>query len=252
MYVKSTDGKMVPLKSLVTVKYQQGPTLVSRFNAFTSAKVLGNAAEGYSSGQAMTALEEVAKEVLPETMTFSWSGESYQEKATGNTSGYVLLAGLIMVFLILAALYEKWSLPIAIIMAVPFGLLGAFLAVWVLGMTNNVYFQVGLVTLIALSAKNAILIVEFAMLKLEEGASLIEAALSAARLRLRAILMTSLTFILGVIPLVTSSGAGAGSRFSVGIGVMGGMISATILAIFFVPLFFRILLEVFKPKPKKD
>lgn len=241
MYVRSSYDKMVPLNSLVTLKYTSGPTLISRFNGFIASQIIGSAAPGYSSGEAMNAMEEVATKVLPDTMTYSWAGESYQEKKTGGTSLSILFAGMAMVFLILAALYEKWSLPFAIILAVPFGIFGALLAVWVRGMSNDVYFQVGLVTLIALAAKNAILIVEFAVLKHAEGLSIVEAALEAARLRFRAIIMTSLTFIFGVMPLVLSSGAGAASRHSVGTGVLGGMIAATALAIFFVPLFYKIV-----------
>lgn len=244
VYVRSKEGEMIPMKSLVTLKYVAGPTIISRFNGFNGARILGQAAPGFSSGQAMDAMEEIAKKVLPQEMTYAWSGESYQEKATGGTSLSVLLGGIVVVFLVLAALYEKWSLPLAIILAVPFGLFGAFLAIFFSGITNDVYFQVGLVTLIALAAKNAILIVEFAVLKRNEGMPIINAALEAARLRFRAILMTSLTFIFGVIPLVLSSGAGANSRHSVGTGVLGGMISATFFAVFFVPFFYRIIEEI--------
>ena len=241
VYVRSDKGQMVPLKSIMTLEYRKGPTLLSRFNGFPAAKITGGAAPGYTSGQSMAAMEEIAQEVLPGDMVFSWSGEAYQEKATGGTSSLVLIAGLIMIFLILAALYERWSLPLAIVLATPFGAFGAFVTIWIRGMPNDVYFQIGLVTLIALSAKNAILIIEFAMMKRAEGQNLIDAALEAARLRFRAILMTSLTFIFGVVPLVTSTGAGAASRHSVGTGVMGGMIAATFFAIFFVPLFYRLL-----------
>lgn len=252
MYVRSSLNQMVPLKSLLSINYTKGPNLVSRFNDYPAAEIIGGQALGYTSGQAIAAMQEVAKESLSSDMSFGWSGEAYQEIATGGTSSFVLFAGLFMVFLILAALYENWALPIAIIMAVPFGTLGAFTAIWIEGMSNDVYFQIGLVTLIALSAKNAILIVEFAVMKYKEGLPIIEAALEAARLRFRAIIMTSLTFIFGVMPLVFSSGAGAASRHSVGVGVLGGMIAATILALCFVPLFFNILSRwVKKPSNEK-
>lgn len=241
MYVRSSLEKMVPLKSLVTIRYDKGANLISRFNDFPAAEILGGATPGYSSGQAILAMEELAKTTLSADMAYGWSGEAYQEIATGGTSVAVLVAALLMVFLILAALYEKWSAPLAILMAVPFGAFGAFCAIVLNRMPNDLYFQIGLVTLIALSAKNAILIVEFAILKHKEGKPIAEAALEAAKLRFRAIIMTSLTFIFGVIPLVTSSGAGAASRHSVGVGVMGGMFAATTLALFFVPLFFKIL-----------
>lgn len=249
MYVRSETGNMVPLKALVDIRDTKGPSLVSRFNSFNAARINGNAAAGFSSGQAMAAMEEIAKEVLPQGMTYSWGGQSYQEAKMSGTGPKVMAAGIFMVFLILAALYEKWSLPFSILMAVPFGILGALLAVWFRGMTNDVYFQIGLITLIALSAKNAILIVEFAVLKHEEGLSFAEAALEAGKSRLRAILMTSLTFILGVVPLLVASGAGAASRHSVGTGVMGGMITATFLAVFFVPFFYKLLEDIASWKP---
>lgn len=248
VYVKSVAGRMVPLKSIVTLKNISGPNLISRFNAFPSAKVTGSSAPGYSSGQALLAVEQVAKSMLPDDMSYAWGGESYQEKASGGSSTNMLVGGLLMVFLILAGLYEKWTLPLTILLSVPFGIFGALLAVWLSGMDNDVYFQIGLITLIALAAKNAILIVEFAVIKHNEGMGVMEAAIEAGRLRSRAILMTSLTFIFGVIPLVLSSGAGASSRQSVGMGVLGGMISATFLAIFFVPLFYRLIAGRFASK----
>lgn len=243
IYVRSKDGSMIPLKSFVTTKFSKGPNLLSRFNGFAAVRINGSAAAGYTTGQAINAMEEVGNEILPLGMRYSWSGQAYQEKETSGASSFALVAGLIMIFLILSALYERWSLPFAIILATPFGVLGAFLAVLIRNMSDDVYFQIGLLTLIALSAKNAILIVEFAVIKREEGKKPLEAVMEAAKLRFRAILMTSLTFILGVVPLVTSKGAGAASRHSVGTGVLGGMIVATILGLLFVPLFFRILEE---------
>lgn len=248
VYVKSKYQEMVPLLSLVNPRFTSGPSLVSRFNGFKAAKVIGSAAPGYSSGDAMDAMERLAKAVLPGEMTYAWSGESYQERSAGGSSTLMLCGGMVMVFLILASLYEKWTLPFAIILAVPFGILGAFIAIWVTGLTNDIYFQIGLVTLVALAAKNAILIVEFAILKRQEGLGIVEAALEASKSRFRAILMTSLTFIFGVIPLVLSSGAGAASRHSVGTGVLGGMIAATVLAVFFVPLFYKIIEQMFEKK----
>lgn len=241
VFVRSRSGAMVPLASLVEVRYASGPDLISRFNGFPSARLHGAAAPGYSSGQAMRAMEEVAREALPDSMSFAWSGQSFQEKSAGGSSGTAFAYGIVMVFLILAAQYERVLLPFAVMLAVPFGLFGAFLAVWLAHMQNDVYFQIGLVTLIALSAKNAILIVEFAALKREQGLPVLEAALEACQLRFRPILMTSFSFILGVMPLVLSTGTGANSRHSIGVGVMGGMISATLLAVFFVPLFFVLL-----------
>ncbi|MDE3055443.1 MAG: multidrug efflux RND transporter permease subunit [Verrucomicrobiota bacterium] len=237
MYVRSSFGQMVPLKALLTVEMDKGMGLVTRFNDFPAVELLAIPAPGYTSGQAIEALQTLSQD-LPEDFFPGWSGIAYQEIATGGTSATVLLAALLIIFLILAALYEKWSAPLAILFAVPFGIFGAFVAIYLRGLPDDVYFQIGLVTLIALSAKNAILIVEFALMKRQEGLSTREAAISAARLRFRAILMTSITFIVGVLPLVISKGAGAASRHAVGTGVMGGMIAATTLALFFVPLFF--------------
>jgi multidrug efflux pump subunit AcrB len=186
-------------------------------------------------------VEEVAAKALPGDFSFDWGGASYQEKRSAGTSGLALGLAVAMVFLILAAQYEKWSLPLSVLLALPFGTFGALAAVRLAGLTNDVYFQIGLVTLLGLAAKNAILIVEYAVLKHHEGLSASAAAVEAARLRFRPILMTSLAFILGVLPLALSTGAGAGARHSVGMGVMGGMLAATFLAIFFVPMFFKLL-----------
>jgi hydrophobe/amphiphile efflux-1 (HAE1) family protein len=243
MYVRSQAGEMVPLSSLVKVSYTSGPDSLDRFNNLPAVKIIGQAAPGYSSGQAIARVEQIAKEVLPPDFSFDWGGSSYQEKKSGGTSTFALGFAVIMVFLILAAQYERWSLPLAVLLALPFGTFGALVAVWARGLTSDVYFQIGLVTLLGLAAKNAILIVEFALLKHEEGLSAAASAIEGARLRFRPILMTSLAFIFGVLPLAISTGAGASARHSVGTGVMGGMLAATFLAIFFVPLFFKVIFD---------
>ncbi len=239
MYVRNKDGKMVPLKAVATMRYTTGADIVTRFNNFTAAKITGDAAEGYSSGQALQAIEEVANEVLPEGFGYSWSGQAYEEKKAGSTAAVVFAFALVMVFLILAAQYEKWSLPFGVLLAVPFALFGAIAAIWMRGTENDVYFQIGLTVLIALAAKNAILIFEFAIeLRQHEGLGPLDAALKAAKLRLRPIIMTSLAFILGCVPLAIASGASSASRHSLGTGVIGGMLGATVIAIFFIPMFF--------------
>ena len=230
---------MIPLDTVVSTTYSSGPDPVTHFNGFNTALVLGAAAPGHSSGQALDALERAAQEVLtPQGLEIDWSGISYQERQVGAQSVLAFGFGLLMVFLVLAAQYESWTVPFAVILAVPFGVFGALLAVWFWGMANDIYFQIGLVTLIGLAAKNAILIVEFANQRYEHGLSLFDAAMEAARLRFRPIIMTSMAFILGVVPLVMATGAGAASRHSIGTGVLGGMLAATFLAVFFVPLFF--------------
>jgi hydrophobe/amphiphile efflux-1 (HAE1) family protein len=243
VYVRSTSGDMVPLRSLARIEYSSGPGTMTRFNNLPAVQVLGSGRPGVSSGDAIAEIERIAAEVLPPEFSLDWSGASFQEKRSGGTSVLVLALGALMVFLILAAQYEKWSLPLSVLLALPFGTFGALAAVWLRGLTNDVYFQIGLVTLLGLAAKNAILIVEYAVLKYEEGLSASAAAVEAARLRFRPILMTSLAFILGVVPLAFSSGAGAGARVSAGTGVMGGMLAATFLAIFFVPTFFKLLTD---------
>ncbi|MEM5550511.1 multidrug efflux RND transporter permease subunit [Pseudoalteromonas neustonica] len=238
IYVKNNQGTMVPMSAFTNVDFSRGPESLNRYNNLPAVKLLGNAAPGYSSGQAIAEVERIAKAVLPPDMTYDWTGSAFQEKRSSGTTGIALGLAVIMVFLILAALYERWSLPLSVMLALPFGTFGALVSIWLVGMTNDVYFQIGLVTLLGLASKNAILIVEYALMKHQEGWSASAAALEAARLRFRPIIMTSLAFILGVVPLVLSSGAGAGARHSVGTGVMGGMMAATFLAVFFVPLFF--------------
>ena len=243
--VKSNSGQLVPLSTLVNVERVTGPELVNRFNIFPAAKILGDPAAGYSSGQAIAAMEEVAQQVLGEDYSLSWIGSAYQEKLTGGASTQAFVFGLIMIFLILSAQYEKWSLPIVVILSVPFAVLGALLATYVRGIENDLYFQVGLVTLIGLAAKNAILIVEFAVMKVQEGLNYAEAAIEAAKLRFRPIVMTSLAFTFGVLPLAISTGAGAGSRHAIGTGMIGGMILSTFVATLFVPMMFAIIGETF-------
>ncbi|WP_374663228.1 efflux RND transporter permease subunit [Ramlibacter sp.] len=243
MWVRSDKGEMVPVSALATVRHAAGPETLDRFNNLPAVKLFGQGAPGVSSGQAIAEVERIATRVLPLDFSFDWGGASFQEKRSSGTSGLALALGALMVFLILAAQYERWSLPLSVLLALPFGTFGALAAVSLRGLTNDVYFQIGLVTLLGLAAKNAILIVEYASLKVAEGMSASAAALEAARLRFRPIVMTSLAFILGVAPLAFSSGAGAGARVSVGTGVMGGMLAATFLAIFFVPWFFRLLVD---------
>ncbi len=243
MYVRSSAGEMVPLSAFATVKYTSGPDTLDRFNNLPAVKLFGSAAPGISSGQALQAVEEVAGQSLGKDFSIDWSGASYQEKKTEDNSVIALGLAVIMVFLILSALYERWSLPLSVLLALPFGTFGALVAVWLRDYTNDVYFQIGLVTLLGLAAKNAILIVEFALLQKQHGWHAAAASIEAARIRFRPIIMTSLAFILGVLPLAYSVGAGAGARKSVGTGVMGGMLAATFLAVFFVPFFFKLLMD---------
>ena len=250
MYVRSRTGAMVPLRALISYDYQASPDIVTRFNAYPAVQITGNNAAGYSSGQAIRAMQEIADEVLPSGYKIAWSGEAYEQLKSGSTAIFVFAFALIMVFLILAALYEKWSLPFSVMFAVPFALCGALLSVFLRGLENDVYFQIGLVTLIALAAKNAILIVEFAVANVEKGMSVVDAALHAAEVRFRPIMMTSLAFILGCVPLAIAVGASANSRHSIGTGIIGGMIGATMIAIIFVPLFFVVFEERSEQKRK--
>ena len=239
VYVRSEEGELVPLTAIAQVREVTGPEVVERFNAFSAAKIMGGANPGFSSGDAIRVMEEVAKEKLPQGYALAWTGSAFQEKASGGTSQGVYLLGVLMVFLILAAQYERWTLPLAVILAVPFAAFGALMAVFLRHLENDIYFQIGMLTLVGLAAKNAILIVEFAMLKHHEGMPLYEAAVEGAKLRFRPIIMTSLALIFGVLPLAISTGAGAASRHSLGTSVIGGMLAATFIATFFVPLFFR-------------
>ena len=237
--VRSASGELVPLTALVTPVLDTGPELVDRYNGFPAIKLSGSPKPGVASGAAIQELEKIAREVLPQGYTLAWTGSAYQEKEVGNTALIAICAGLLVVFLVLAAQYERWTLPIAVVLSVPFALLGALLAVWLRGQHNDIYFQVGLVTLIGLSAKNAILIVEFAARNVRAGMGVIDAAILAARQRFRPIVMTSFAFIFGVMPLALGRGAGSGARHSIGTGVIGGMLAATLVATFFVPTFFR-------------
>ncbi|MEO5732524.1 MAG: multidrug efflux RND transporter permease subunit [Rubrivivax sp.] len=248
IYVRSTTSSdMVPLKALITVTSLIGPEQIERYNGYTAARVLGGAKPGYSSGQALSAVEAVAKQVLPEGYSYAWTSQAYQEKRTGSASVFAFGFAIVMVYLILSALYERWGVPLAVLLAVPFAMTGALLLVWLRDMSNDIYFQIGLIVLIGLAAKNAILIAEFAMQGMAEGKSAIEAAAESARLRFRPIVMTSLAFMLGVVPLMIATGAGAAARQSMGTGVFGGMLIATFVAPIFVPLFFSLLAR--KPRP---
>ena len=247
-YVRGSDGQMVPFSAFSTSRWEYGSPRLERYNGLPSMEILGQATPGKSTGEAMNLMEELAGK-LPAGIGYDWTGMSYQERLSGNQAPALYAISLIVVFLCLAALYESWSIPFSVMLVVPLGVVGALLAATFRGLTNDVYFQVGLLTTIGLSAKNAILIVEFAKdLMDKEGKGLIEATLEAVRMRLRPILMTSLAFILGVMPLVISSGAGSGAQNAVGTGVMGGMITATVLAIFFVPVFFVVVRRRFSKK----
>lgn len=238
IFVRNQAGNLIPIGTLVSFEKTVGADLVERFNLFPSATISGQPAPGYSSGQALKAIEEVAKEVLPEGYTISWVGTAYQEKKIASDSALAFVFGIILLYLILAAQYEKWLMPISVLMAVPFAIFGAIIATLLRGLENDIYFQIGLLVLAGLAAKNAILIVEFAMQRVRDGLSVHDAAIEAAKIRLRPIIMTSLAFTLGVVPLAISSGAGAASRHAIGTGVIGGMLAATFLAIVFIPLFY--------------
>ncbi len=240
-YVRTAQGDMVPLSTLATVKPMSGPEVIYRYNRFRTAKIIGQAAPGFSSGQASAAMEEVAQQNLPPGYGYEWTGTVYQERLAAGMEGFIFGFAALLVFLFLAALYESWSIPFAVVLAVPLGLFGALAAIYLRSYPYDIYTQIGIVTLIGLAAKNAILIVEFAKLRREEGKPVVDAAIEAAHLRLRPILMTSFAFILGVLPLVVAAGAGAASRRALGTTVFGGMLAATLLAIFVVPVLYVVI-----------
>ncbi|CAM4137830.1 multidrug efflux RND transporter permease subunit [Bordetella tumulicola] len=249
MNVANASGQMVPLSSFVSSNWTQGPIQVVRYNSYNSMRIGGDAAPGYSTGEAMAEMERLVAQ-LPSGFGYEWNGLSYQERQAGNQAPILMGLALLVVFLVLAALYESWAIPLSVMLVVPLGMLGAVGLVSLLGMSNDVYFQVGMVTVIGLAAKNAILIVEFAKDQYARGMGLHEATVEAARLRFRPILMTSMAFILGVVPLAMATGAGAASQRAVGIGVLGGMLAATPFAVIFVPTFFVVMLGLFKTKPR--
>ncbi|HEY2856053.1 MAG TPA: multidrug efflux RND transporter permease subunit [Gemmatimonadaceae bacterium] len=242
LYVRGTNNQMVPISALTSTSFRSAPTVITRFNGFTSTQFTGPPKQGHSSGELLSQVDELIKnQFASEGLGVSYSGQSFQERASSGAAFLVFVLGLIMVFLVLAAQFESWSVPFAVLLGVPFGVLGALLGIWLRGQPNDIYFQVGLITVVGLAAKNAILIVEFATHLRDQGLGIREAAIEAARERLRPILMTSFAFILGVLPLMIASGAGAASRHSIGTGVFAGMLFATSIGIFFIPLFFRVI-----------
>ena len=249
--VRNSKGKMIPIGSVLTIKESFGPQVIARYNLYPTASIIGSAAPGRSSGEALSAMEAVVKDVLPQTMGTEWTGMAYQEQLIGGQAIIVFSLAVLLVYLVLAAQYESWILPWAVILVVPIGVLGVVAAVWFRAMDNNIYTQIGTVLIIALASKNAILIVEFARELRMKGMTIREAALESARLRFRPIIMTSFAFILGVVPLVRATGAGAASQQSLGTAVVGGMLTSTILAVFFVPLFYVIMQNIIEWRTSK-
>ena len=245
LYVRGASGAMAPVSAFANSEWIYGPTRLERYNGEPAMEIQGSPTPGESTGEAMARMEALAKS-LPPGIGYEWTGLSYEEKASGGQSGSLYALSLLIVFLCLAALYESWSVPIAVLLVVPLGVIGALISAHLTGLNNDIYFQVGLITTIGVSAKNAILIVEFAEERMKRGMSAAQAALAAAKLRLRPILMTSFAFIFGVMPLAVSHGAGSGGQNAIGRGVVGGMISATVLAIFFVPVFFVVVKRMFR------
>jgi multidrug efflux pump subunit AcrB len=252
-YVRNQAGTMVPLGTVISYKPTEAAPLISHFNIFRTAEVDGSSADGYSSGEAIAAIQDLAAKTLPEGYTYEFSGLSYEEIKAGSTTIYIFLFSITFVFLFLAALYESWSVPFSVLLAVPIGAFGAILALFLVpSLTDNVYAQIGLITLIGLAAKNAILIVEFAKVRVDRGEELIKSTLDAVSLRLRPIIMTSLAFILGVLPLVFATGAGAVARRTIGLTVLGGMLAASSLAIFIVPVLYVLITRVSYGKEHLD
>lgn len=249
-FVRSNDGKSIPLNTLVKPMPKNSSVVMTRFNGASAIKISGDPASGYSSGQAMAAIEEVAKQVLPNTYTYEWTGQSLDEIEAGSRSTQIFIISLIFVFLCLAALYESWTIPLAVLLSVPSAVFGCFLVQYARGLQNDVYMQIGLITLIGLAAKNAILIVEYAKMNMEQGMDVVHAAVEAAHVRLRPILMTSFAFILGCLPLAIATGPGAGARVSMGNAVVGGMTIATLFGIFLIPVLFVVVERFFRRKKK--
>jgi HAE1 family hydrophobic/amphiphilic exporter-1 len=247
LYVRNAAGGMVPVSALATGRWTYASPRLERYNGFPALNFQGEAAAGKSTGDAMKAMEEISAK-LPKGIGYDWTGVSYQERSSQALTGLLYGFSVLAIFLVLAALYESWSIPISILLALPLGVIGGVLATSSRGLPNDVYFQIGLLTVLGLTTKNAILIVQFAKIRVEAGAGLIEATLEGARLRLRPIVMTSLAFGFGVLPLALATGAGAGAQMAIGTSVLGGMATATFLAIFFIPLFFVVVSKVFGKK----
>jgi HAE1 family hydrophobic/amphiphilic exporter-1 len=242
--VRTTDGEMVPLGTLATIKKTFGPQTINRYNMYPAATITGDPAPGRSTGEALDLMEQIAARSLPEGMGYEWTGMAYQEKRVGGEALWIFAGAVLLVYLVLAAQYESWFIPWAVILVVPLGVMGAIAAVWIRGMDNNVFTQIGIVLIIALASKNSILIVEFARDLRRRGEPIREAAAHAARMRFRPILMTSFAFILGVVPLMVAQGAGAEGQQALGTAVFGGMLASTVLAVFFVPAFFVIMQSI--------